>query len=114
MGGSIRLNNVNVLFCGNCAMNYLHESLLAVAKEEHFDENQRLMDFISMLDQNVYFGCADWDIVEELPSIDDIKLFDKLLGKTIEKMRQEKVCRPVTLELFENFKNDLSKWLADK
>ena len=113
MGNIIMLEKATVLYSSNFEMNYFHNVLAEIAKNENLT-NKELLDFISSLDQNIYWGCADREITEEIHSIENMRILQKLVEKTIDKIKQDKNCAQVSIDKYENFNKELIKWLESK
>lgn len=106
MANYITKNNTILLRCNNSGMRLFYDKILTTAKEEDLENNSEIMEFISLLDQNVYgFGAVDVELSEVIHSNSNIKLLQNLAKKAIDKIRQEKECTPATLEQFEIFKS---------
>jgi len=115
MANCITLDNKIILRCSNCAMSFFYENMLATAIEEHLDNNIKLMDFLVQFDQNIYgLGCVELEITKIFDSIEIAKLFQQLIEKTTEKIKRENAGSLDSIERFEQFKNDLIKWMPDK
>lgn len=115
MGNFIALNDNIILCCSNLAMNFFYENMLEVAKNEHFKMNKELMDFLSRFDQKIFgYGCVGFEITKAFDSIEVAKLFQELVEITAEKIKRENTGSPDSIERFEQFKNDLIKWIPDK
>ncbi len=113
MGNDITLDKNSIFYCSNFEMNFFHKNLLATAVKEGI-KNKEIIEFIAMLDQNVYWGCADWEITEEIHSIENVRILQKLVEKTIDKIKQDKNCAQVSIDKYENFNKELIKWLESK
>lgn len=115
MANCITLNNKIILRCSNCAMSFFYENMMATALNNGFNKNKKLMEFLEKLDQNMYgLGCVELEITEAIDSIEVAKLFQKLVSKTADKIKSDKSGSPDSIERFENFNIELSKWAPDK
>lgn len=115
MANYIMLNKAIILRCSNCAMNCFYENLLEIAEKEDLKDNEELMKLIAELDQNTYgLGCVGLDITQELHSLVNIKLFARLVEKTIEKIKSDKKCAIEIIEIFVGFSDALNRFIVNQ
>jgi hypothetical protein len=115
MGNYILGSKKILLRCNNRAMNFFHENLLTVAKEMNYISNKEINEFISLLDQDLYgLGCIFIEINDIFHSEENLVLLKELIQKTIQKIKQEKICTDESLQHFEKFNNEFIEWLENR
>ena len=106
MANSFLHNNERILRCSNCETYLLHEELSAIAEKEGLSSNAEIAAFLDSLNQDIYgYGVVGCDILEQFQLVENKKLIQVLMRKTVDKILSDKTCTPELMDRLAKFKN---------